>query len=239
MPRLTWPAAALLLHWRGGLNGSVREAGPRLALAATLGLLPPVILFILSRPPIGIDTWAARHLLPSVVPIILLVTGALAVLARDGHRIAWALAAPLVTFHVSALAARMERPEWDQTRELAEILAEPEHLRDPARTTYRHGIAKPVNHYLRLEGVHRDSVLPLEATRPPEEFLLLLRPRMEPGRSVLRALRRTGWEDSTLFDAGGGFVVRRGVPRDVREATRVTRVGPRAPADRVAHVIEK
>lgn len=168
--------------WRGAI-----------LLFSLLGV-PPLLLFAVSSKPIALPIFGFRHLLPSLVPaIVLIAIGAarLAAWGRMGHMLQWA--APVV------LIALQAAPTWKNTilprripYDQVSQLLNSELAQVPAYTTYPYGIAAPVNLYSQS-----DRVKPFPSSLhdlPDSRIVVLFRPALAKEAQPVQALAKAGWQ---------------------------------------------
>jgi hypothetical protein len=156
-----------------------------------LAIGPPVILWALAMPPLQLPVSGFRHLMPSLMPWVVLSCIGLWFIARSSSK----QSAVLITGFAGLLVLQLvptthfmryrHRIPYDRVAQDIEKLAPV-----PLFTTYQYGVGEPVNHY-----IHGDRrVLPLaDAEQLPGSFVLLYRPVKSSDRNIVTSLAVRGW----------------------------------------------
>lgn len=164
-------SCALLYCFKYRKGPSARVLGILLSTA----LFPPLVLFATTLKPLNLTVFADRHLLPSIFPLLVLVSCGI-----------WAIASMtpkrdlLFTFGVislgvlemSELTWRARQPARQPYDKIATELKAIDHG-SPAYTTWPYGIGAHVNFYL---GARRVEPLPSDLATLPGTFFVLYRP---------------------------------------------------------------
>jgi hypothetical protein len=163
---------------------------------ALMAFVPPIVLFLLSVPPVSLPIFGLRHLLPCLI--------------------AWCLLVAVGVFCASIVASRWLKPSWGVivalsllliTMQLQPTMANTYNghrrfpyeriARDlesggtlPVYTTWPSGIGATVNYYLRSP--RRVAPLPPESSLE-QNFAVLYRPDIASEASRLKALEHAGW----------------------------------------------
>jgi hypothetical protein len=151
------------------------DSRARIALAFT-ALMPPLLVFCLTRWPFSLPIFGERHMLPSIIPTLLLVCYGLWRLARRTSK-------PLRVLVIGALILSVcqAAPVWqhwpDPSREPYAAIADwlrGADLDFPAYTTWPYGVGEPVSFY--LEGSRSIDELPSDPAKLPDRCIVLYRP---------------------------------------------------------------
>lgn len=183
--------AAILLTPRHIANS------PAPVILLCLGILPPVIVFILSRPPINLPLFGLRHFLPSIPCMILLCSYGLDRLAQKAmtYRAAATAFGAVVLLLIAAvptmqnLRSRPSRIPYDVVSH-AVMLDHAEGM--PAYATWFYGVGEPVNFYCATQCV---NPLPEADAALPSKFVLLFRPRSSSDTQRLEQLQHEGFSE--------------------------------------------
>ncbi len=201
---LVFSGAALVLLARQGI---LRRTPLVLALAL-MGWLTPLLVFVLSEPPVNLPLFALRHVLPATVLLTLLCAFGLELLSRllvHGRRAVFALGSLCLLLlagvpTLQALHGGATRIPYDRVEALV--------LHDkqaglPAYAVWFYGIGEPVNFYCHTACVHD---LPASDTALPANLLLLYRPASKSEALVYKRLLGEGYVDlaHTYFTDGLG-----------------------------------
>lgn len=163
------------------------DSRTRASLALT-ALGPPLLAFLLTRWPFQLPIFGGRHLLPSILPALILAAYGL-------WRTALRTPKPLCVLAPGAilLCAFQALPVWSDwpgpSRQPYAAIATwlkrsyPGH---PIYTTYPYGIGEPVAFY--LEGRRRVDPLPAGTAGMPEEWIVLYRPAVTKEDAAVRPL---------------------------------------------------
>jgi hypothetical protein len=187
------------------LDGRIRWT---LALAA---FVPPLLTFFLARPPMRIDVFAERHVLPSLLAAVLIMSYGLWRIASVARRRQLVLAAGIVvmaTCQASPVWSSWPGPSRHPLAAMADWLKR-DHGYEPIYTTWPYGIGEPIMFYLRgRRAVHEfpgvakgriDMTFYLQASkraygfpdRPellPDNFVVLYRPAAEHESRAVRSV---------------------------------------------------
>ena len=162
-------------------------------LLLSLTFLPPLLLFLAASRPLALPVFAYRHLLPSVLPAIVLLTAGLAALARRAGRagpaVGLAGALLLVTLQAIPTGKNIGSPRRVPYDQIARLLNS-EFAGLPAYTTYPYGIGAPVNFY---SGADRISTLPEHLDTNAPRIVLLFRPALPEETRHVQSLIESGW----------------------------------------------
>jgi uncharacterized membrane protein len=175
----------------------------------TLGLMlvaPPLIGFVLSRSPFNLPIFGERHILPSVVPGLLLVCYGVWQLA---WRLPRKLHAPALVGATCALALLQAAPLWGNRHEpfrqpYQEIAARLKTADAglPVYTTWPYGAGQSVAYY--LDGRERINEIPRDMSKLPDKFIVLYRPAMQRENAVVqKLLSRFDIVESKYYAVGG------------------------------------
>jgi 4-amino-4-deoxy-L-arabinose transferase-like glycosyltransferase len=151
------------------------DSGAKLALALT-ALMPPLLMFFLTRWPFRLPIYSERHVFPSVLAALLLVCYGLWRLASlTSPR----LRVPVLVAGAIALSVLQALPVWSQwpapSRVPYAALAERlRHTNFPVYTTDPYGIGEPVLFY--LEPGRPIDKLPAGPAKLPDRCIVLYRP---------------------------------------------------------------
>jgi hypothetical protein len=140
---------------------------------ATMAVAPPALLWLLARPPLDLPIFGERHLLPAIVPMLILLCCGLtrvAYLARGPIRGGRVFALGLVIlcgFEAAPVCHDWPGPIREPYSEIARDLQQPG-FELPVYTTWPYGIGEPVKFYLHggnrtiygLPQSERDTLLP-------------------------------------------------------------------------------
>jgi hypothetical protein len=188
-PAATTTSARVAIVGRGWVPLS--NITPWLLLSLTF--VPPLLLFLAASRPLALPVFAYRHLVPSVLPAIVLITAGLAMLARRAGRagIAVGLAGALllVTLQAIPTGKNIGSPRRVPYDQIARLLNS-EFAGLPAYTTYPYGIGAPVNFYA---GGDRISTLPDHLDTNAPRIVLLFRPALPEEIGKVQSLIESGW----------------------------------------------
>jgi uncharacterized membrane protein len=166
---------ALLAHSRK--EDDVLDSRTRATLAL-MALMPPALTFFLSRWPFRLHLFAERHVLPSILAALLLVSYGLWRLTLCTSR---RLRVPMLVIGAIILSAFQALPVWSDwpgpSREPYAAIADRLRHTDldlTVYTTWPYGIGETVAFY--LEGSRRINELPSNPTKLPDKFIVLYRP---------------------------------------------------------------
>lgn len=187
-------ALCLIALWklaraRRGLDDAPR---PVLALIAGLVVMPPVVLFLTTRPPLSLTIWGERHLLPAQAFLVMLTSITLWQSTRRRRRMLVLGAALLIGLQMSAAPSILDGPRRVPYAEVAVRLAA-NHASTPAYATWA-GIAEPVNFYA---GMERVCIIDDQSVLPEGTMWLLYRPGVAAEAARLRGLLAAGWRVAT------------------------------------------
>jgi len=162
-------------------------------LLLSLTVVPPLLLFLAASKPFALPVFAYRHLLPSVLPAIVLITAGLAALAgragRAGTAVGLAGALLLVALQAIPTSKNVGSPRRVPYDQIARLLNS-EFAGIPAYTTYPYGIGAPVNFYA---GAERISTLPEHLDSSAPRIVLLFRPALPEETRQVEGLIDSGW----------------------------------------------
>jgi hypothetical protein len=163
-----------------------------------LSVIPPLAVFVLSRPPIDLPLFGLRHILPSIPPLILLCCYGLDRLAQRAGPCCiffWSAgcAVLLAIASIPTLNSLISRPQ-----RIPYDLAGQEVMREraaglPAYTTWLYGVGEPVNFYCALSCV---APLPQDTRQLPAKIVLLFRPNSPKEMQQYRQLRQSGFSEA-------------------------------------------
>ncbi len=194
--------AALLLGlllaacaWLPERRGPNPEDGPFRFTLAAMAALPPIFLWLASRWPFELPVFGARHVLPSILPALLLVSlGAVRLASLARGQLARGLLLAGISILLCALQVLVLWPRWPgpartpQRQIAAALLA----LDPPAPVydTYAYGIGELVRYYLRGAGPAVQEIQPGELPGLPGRFVLLYRPAVPSERRLAEQVMR-------------------------------------------------
>lgn len=168
---------------------------PAVVTLFSLAFIPPIVVFLLSVPPLDLPLFGLRHHLPSIVALVILCSYGLEVLAlRFGENRARVFAIGSILLLgiagvtcANGLAHLPARYPYDRIAHdvQANFAKGPE-----AFTTWPYGIGAPVNLYC---GTRCVEPLPADESRLPSTFVLLYRPRAEQEMPYYKRLIRDGY----------------------------------------------
>jgi|GEM_PF-1884543 len=197
-------AAALLLAWG---RESWRES-PVLLAVILLAFLPPLTMFLLSKPPFNQSLFAARHVLPSVPLLGILCCYGIDLLAQRPGALyrgvatigAFVVLAIVAVSSISDLRNAPARIPYDVVAKT--LQAEPL-AGTPAYAPWFYGIGQTVNFYCHTTCV---QAMPANDADLPQTFALLYRPRATKDSRRYRALLQEGYVEtsSAHYDAHSG-----------------------------------
>lgn len=164
-----------------------------------LGVVPPMLLFMLSKPPVNLPLFGMRHLLPSVPLLIVLC---LIGLERLAHRFdlrtnfVVGAAACLLLFPCSSTFTYMRSLPSRFPYDTMSLAVERYASRGvPSYTTWFYGTAEPINFYCHTECV---KDLPRDDASLPKTFVLLYRPDVAAEQNRFEQLRADGFAETEL-----------------------------------------
>jgi hypothetical protein len=171
------------------------RAGIRRTLA-TMAVAPPVLLWLLARPPLQLPIFGERHLLPALVPMLILMCYGLTRIAcmvkgsiQGG--LVFALGVVILCgFETAPVYHDWRRPIREPYSTIARDLLRPD-FQLPVFTTWPYGIGEPVNFY--LHGSNRtiyEFPKPGEDTPLPARAIVLYRPAVTKENAMVQPLTR-------------------------------------------------
>jgi hypothetical protein len=165
------------------------DSRAKIALALT-AVMPPLLVFLLSRWPFRLPIFGERHVLPSILAALLLVSCGLwrlAVLAPKRLRV------PVIASGVLVLSVLQALPVWSQwprpTRVPYAAIADWLRHTDPdypAYTTWAYGIGEPVSFYLGRS--RRIDEFPADPAKLPAKCIVLYRPAVAQEDAVVHSV---------------------------------------------------
>ncbi len=172
-------AALLGLGLLPGPRADDRSLNLRVRLTLGLwALMPPIVTFFLAREPLLLPIFGVRHVLPSMLAALILISAGLWRLAQYASA---RLRVKVLVTGAAALGVLQLFPVWKHwhgpTREPYAAVAqrlEQMHSGLPVYTSWYYGIAEPVSFY--LQGRLAVQQLPLYPAQLPDDLILLYRP---------------------------------------------------------------
>ncbi len=172
----------------------VTRTGIRGTLAA-MAIAPPVLLWVLTRRPLQLPIFGERHLLPAIVPALILMCYGLtrmASFARESNRTGWALGLGAIVLCAFQIAPGYR--DWPgPTRPTYSVIATDlvgTDIELPVYTTWPYGIGEPVSFY--LHGQRKIYEFPASAIVPnlPARLCVLYRPAVAKEDDMIQPLLR-------------------------------------------------
>jgi uncharacterized membrane protein len=144
----------------------------------SVAILPPVLVFCLTRWPFRLPIFDERHVLPSILAFLLLVTYGLWRLTMTAPKrlrvpLLWIGAMLLSAFQVLPVYSEWPGPSREPYAAIAGWLSHTD-VDFPVYTTWTYGIGQPVAFYLGPRRSIED--LPADAARLPDKCIVLYRP---------------------------------------------------------------
>jgi 4-amino-4-deoxy-L-arabinose transferase-like glycosyltransferase len=204
LPAQTWWAIALTLLLGGSLAGlaivaawrrprdvAAKTEGVGVLVMGCLAVFPPLVLWLITRPPMNLPLWGFRQLTPSIAPWIVVVCAGVAALARGKRLLQGALALILVAFQGVTTATNTVCGRFVPFEKMVRLFAE-----RPAAspTVYVQGWPPwqaLLEYYLRGSG--SVATLPDDERTLPHSFWLVYRPADEAGSRRVAALLAGHW----------------------------------------------
>jgi hypothetical protein len=164
--------AALLLGRQRKINQS-----PIVLALLFLSILPPLIVFFLSRPPINLPLFGLRHCLPSIPPLILLCcygVNRLAEKARPRFALVFGICSTilLILAAIPSLRAIASQPSRIPYDVVSQEVAKDRGAGIPAYAVWFYGVGEPVNFYCVSPCV---SEIPQDHRQLPSQIVVLFR----------------------------------------------------------------
>ena len=187
-------AALLSLQQQGILRRS-----PAVLALAVMGVLPPIVIFVLSQPPFNLPLFGLRHLLPSMVLLLLLSCYGAECLSHRRQASAPFLAAAcamciLALGTIPTLQGLRSGPMRYPYDAVERRVVQSASLGVPSYTTWFYGEGEPINFYCRMQCV---QPLPKDASHLPRHLLLIYRPRVKDETAKYSELKREGYVDAS------------------------------------------
>jgi len=181
---------------------------PLKSILGIAAVMPPILLFLLTQRPFNLTIFGERHLLPSIVPVVLLMCYGLFRIASAGPRFRSIMIAGLGTVVLCALQITPVYRDWPgPIRQPYEAIAND--LRElapgsPVYTTWEYGIGEPVSFY--LSNNRKTETLPtvIDPVRFPQRFILLYRPGAEPEANLIKPLLTAYTVQADRYYSGKG-----------------------------------
>ncbi len=165
------------------------DSRAKLALALT-ALMPPLLVFVLTRWPFRLPIFGERQVLPSILAALLLVCYGLWRLASLTSK---RLRVPVLAIGAIVLSVFQALPVWSHWPGPARVpyAAIADWLRHtdpdfPVYTTWPHGIGETVSFY--LDRSRRIDELPADTAQLPDQCIVLYRPSVAREDAVVRPL---------------------------------------------------
>jgi uncharacterized membrane protein len=171
---------------------------PIVLILLFLSILPPIIVFFLSRAPFNLPIFGLRHLLPSIPFIIVLCCYGLDLLAQ---RISSHSTLVLSTGFVLLLAITilptfqgiLSRPSRIPYDLVSKEVEKDRAAGLPAYATWFYGVGEPVNFYCAAQCV---AQLPPDHQHLPSQIVVLFRPRATQEMQQYRQLQQDGFSET-------------------------------------------
>lgn len=211
-----WAAAVGVMHFRGAVTvafllalafgmaamvltsskNKLRQS-PTIVALATIAVLPPLIVFLLSCPPFNLPIFGLRHLLPSTAALLLLCCYGLERLSQASARRAPIVAICGATLlFVFGATPTIEALRSGPTRIPYDLVAQQVEASERGGTqtfaAWFYGEGQTVNFYCQSTCVQR---IPEDESSLPSHLLLLYRPRAEEDKSQYLQLIQSGYVD--------------------------------------------
>jgi uncharacterized membrane protein len=165
------------------------DSRAKLALALT-ALMPPLLAFYLTRWPFKLPIYGERHVLPSILAALLLVSYGLWRLASLATKRLRVLVLVIGAIILSVFQALPVWSHWSEpSREPYAAIADWLRRRDldfAVYTTWPYGIGEPVSFY--LERSRRIDELPADAAKLPGKCIVLYRPAAAREDAAVRSI---------------------------------------------------
>jgi len=160
-------------------------------LLAGVAVIPPCVLFLLSRPPLELPIWGFRHLMPSQAPWTLLTALAIISISRQTRR-------AVAFFLIAATVSFQWLPSFQSTLRLRfpPISKVTAYLKEAGRGRERIFTFSP--RYRQVLNFHLDAhravkTLPKNIFKLPVSFWIVYNPRLEKERENMIRLERLGY----------------------------------------------
>ena len=189
-------ALLILAALLSGRRHPLRQS-PVVLTLLILSVLPPIILFFLSRPPFNLPIFGLRHLLPSIPLIIVLCCYGLDLLAqRISSRSTLVLSAGSVFLLTIAILPTLHRALARPSRIPYDLVSQ-EVEKDraagvPAYATWFYGVGEPVNFYCAAPCVEQ---LPPDHQQLPSQIVVLFRPKSSQEVQQYKRLQQDGFSE--------------------------------------------
>jgi hypothetical protein len=154
------------------------SGSPVVVTLTSIAIVPPLLVFVLSIPPLNLPLWGLRHLLPSIIALGLLCCYGLEALASlsarlNGYRLAAATSVLLLLALATTTLRMLQGPTRYPYQRIAEDIEMRADTKEQVYTTWFYGIGEPVNYYCATKCV---QPLPTDDSALPEAMVLLYRP---------------------------------------------------------------
>ena len=175
----------------------IEEQKTQYLLPLLLGTIPPILLFTVSNPPIGLPIWGTRHLMPChAFFAIVLAQGAL----YFSHNRRWLVAIAILAFNFSGhhlLSPQHRRIPYKKITAFAEEIAcRTEQKTLPILHSADWSVGLPVKYYSHdCCPINSLSELESEGTKAPSTFVLLYRPNVQSEHAALEQLKHQGYRE--------------------------------------------
>ncbi len=179
-------------------KGTLRRSPAVLALAV-MGVLPPIVIFVLSQPPFNLPLFGLRHLLPSMVLLLLLSSYGVECIAHlqrvsAPYFAAGCAACILVLGALPTIQGLRSGPMRYPYNAVEQRVVQSASLGVPSYTTWFYGEGEPINFYCRMQCI---QPLPSDVSHLPRHLLLIYRPRVKDETAKYSALKLEGYVDAS------------------------------------------
>ncbi len=186
--------ALLALAVAGAIHARTRQGFTTQAigvlLMTSLALLPPMALWLMTRPPLNLPFWGIRHLSPSFAPWTLVVCAGVSLVGARARRALPAVAAGLLLLQGVATAANVGHTRFLPFHKMARFMLTGPH-RGAAIFSLREPDCAPVQYY--LPPGRSVAMLPADDAGLPSEFWLMYAAADPRACFRLKELSRNGW----------------------------------------------
>jgi hypothetical protein len=182
-------AVARAIRTRGNARAVPSSTGT--LIMAGLAVLPPCLLWFITRPPLNLPLWGIRHLTPSIAPWVLVTCAGVSLVGGKKPLLRGALAASLVILQSVTTLTNTSQGRFFPFHKIAHLLVE-----KPAESPTIYLLSQPVwgpllQYYLpRADAL---ATLPGIDTELPSSFWLVYRPEDGAEQARLAALLSRGW----------------------------------------------
>lgn len=201
-------AWVLIKAVRNSSSPTYQDLPGRIGLLLVLAIVPPVLVYLLARPPFSLPIWGLRYVFPSVIFMVMGIALSVGYAGGASRRIVLAGAFLFISLQVAGSWVWTRGPVRLPYHRIAQKL-EKEILSDgmAVYSTWE-GIVNPVNFYLKdVPGVK----LLAQADHSREvQMIVLYRPQISEEREQVDGYLRQGWVETSQaqYDAVAGLAVR-------------------------------